>query len=90
MGLNCCSSDSLNIRLEHSNKDANAKRNFPWSITFNIHTYYLTKFLSYIQHPLPEEVLHHHLVEDSLAVSLPAPIYPHTADVRVKILKCTD
>ena len=49
-------------------------------------TAHLTQFLGHIQHALPEEVLYHHLVEDPLAVSLPAPIYPHAADVRVKIL----
>lgn len=82
--------DSLNIHLKHSNEEAKTKLHFPQWITFNIHTCYLTKLLSHIQHSLPEEVLHHHLIEDPLAVSLPAPIYPHAADVRVKILKHTN
>lgn len=47
---------------------------------------YLAELLSYIQHSLSEEVFHHHLVEKSLAIRLPAAIYSHTANVRVKIL----
>lgn len=79
-------SNSLNI---HSNEEADKASLSPW-ITFPIHTCYLTKLLGHIQHSLPEEVLHHHLIEDPLAVSLPAPIYPHAADVRVKVLKHTN
>lgn len=47
---------------------------------------YLAELLSYIQHSLSEEVFHHDLIEKPLAVCLPAAIYSHTANVRIKIL----
>lgn len=48
---------------------------------------YLAELLSYIQHSLSKEVLHHHLIEKPLTVCLPAAVYSHTANVRIKILK---
>lgn len=48
---------------------------------------YLAELFSYIQHALSEEVFHHHLIEKPLAVCLPAAIYSHTANIRIKILQ---
>lgn len=66
----------------------NSKEFHCFFFTFSQVTHsYLAELLSHIKHSLSKEVFHHHLIEKSLAVCLPAAIYSHTADVRIKILE---